>query len=79
MSEPYAAHSAGRDQNTFLLQLVADSYLSKGRLVDRDRNNRFLDLRVDAVLDDGFLARDLLECRFATLVVEFLEPIETVP
>jgi hypothetical protein len=49
-----------------------------GRLLNRQRHHRLLDLDRRAVLQDRLLAADLLQRQLATFVGQLLEPVKAV-
>ena len=75
---PHAAHPGGRDRQPAPLERVRDPHLAPGRLLDRQRHRRFLDLDRRAVLQDRLPAADLLQRQLAAFVVQLLEPVEAV-
>jgi hypothetical protein len=75
---PHAAHAGRGHRQAALLQLIGDANLAEGRLLKGKRNDGVLNLLRHAVLQHRLLAADLLQRQLATLVVEFLEAIETI-
>ena len=78
MALPDAAHAGRRDRQAALLERLRDPDLAEGRLLDRQRDRRLLDLDRRAVLQDRLPAADLLQRQFAAFVVQLLEPVEAV-
>jgi len=68
VAQPYAAHASRRDRVPALPQFVGDADLAEGRLLERQRNDRVLDLLGHAILQHRFLAADLLQCQFAAFL-----------
>jgi hypothetical protein len=79
VAQPDRAHPEGRDRNALFGQFVGDPRLAPGRLIDRHRRHRCLDLRGDPVLQNRLAARQLLQRQLAAFVVEIFEPVEAVP
>src|SRR5262249_4933393 len=61
-----------------LPQFVGDADLAEGRLLERQRNDRVLDLLGTRDSSARVLAADLLQCQFAAFIVELLEAVEAV-
>ena len=60
MALPDAAHAGRRDRQAALGELIGDTQLTPGWLVNRHFDNRRLDLGRGAVLQDRLAAADLL-------------------
>src|SRR5262249_54819508 len=75
---PHATYPSGGDRHPPLLELVGNADLAESRLIDRQRNDRFLDLVSDAVLEHRLAPRDLLQRQLSAFVVKLLEAIEAV-
>src|SRR3954447_4528363 len=79
MSQPYAAHSAWRCEQPALGEFVSNPHLAKPRLFDRQLHNRLFNLRLGSVLQTRLTPPDLLQRQLATLLIQFLEPVEAIP
>jgi hypothetical protein len=79
VAQPHAAYARGGYRQPPLFQLVSDTNLPKGWLLNRERHDGIFDLLRHAVLQHRLLAADLLQRQLTTLVVQFLEPVEAVP
>src|SRR5918993_2599901 len=78
MAEPHAAHAGGGDRKPTLSEFIGDADLTKGRLLDRKRNDGGFDLLRHTVLQHRLLASDLLQRQLAAFVIEFLEAVEAI-
>ena len=66
-------YTSRRDKEAAFLQLVAHPQLTISRLFNGEGCNSFFNSRINTVLQDGFLATDLLQVGFSMLFVQFLE------
>src|SRR6185312_432826 len=76
---PDAADAKGRDADAALEQFVRGARLSPGWLLDGQRDGGLLDLRRNAILQDGLPAGEFLQGDLAAFVVQLLKAIEAVP
>lgn len=78
MPEPDGAHSSGRYEYAFLVQLVGYAYLSQSRVGYGHLHYSLLYALLHAVLYHRLFTGNLLQGQFSALLVQFLETIKTV-
>ena len=76
VAQPDAADATWRDEQSAFAKFVANPYLPERWILHRKFTDGFFDLRLDAVLDNRFAARDALERLFASRLVHLLVAIE---
>jgi hypothetical protein len=79
MTQLDAAHAGWGDRQPALLQLIGNANLSKGRLLNCERDNGILNVLWHTVLQHRLLTADLLQRQLTACVVEFFEPVKAVP
>ena len=75
---PQCSARRWRDREPALAQLVGDPHLAEGGLLNRELDDRRLDLRGDPVLQHRLAPADLLQRQLAAFVVQLLEAVEAV-
>jgi hypothetical protein len=70
VAQPHAAHTGRRDHKPTFSQFVGNPDLTKGRLLDGERNNGIFDLLRHAVLQHRLLAADLLQRQLAAFLLK---------
>ena len=78
MPEPDTPDARGGDREGLLAEFIGHAYLPSRRLGNRHLHNGLFDLRRHTILQQRFLAGDLLEGGLTAGLIEFLEAIEAI-
>ncbi len=67
VAQPHATYTGRRHRQPALPEFIGDANLAEGRLVNGQRDDRFLDVVGDPVLEHRLAPRDLLQRQFPAL------------